>query len=400
MLNLLGFLAFLALQLCASAAQRVVVADIWKPAPTPTSSNSTLQRRELSVPLTQASDRTLYRIDITAGTPPQQQSLQLDTGSRRVWLPAIGSSICSSSLVDCADLGSFDSSESSTFTSSGQTDTIAYSDGSGVTGQVFTDTFRIGGQAVSNQVSLLGKQGTDVHEGVLGIGFPASAPTINHNLAAQGTISSNRYSIHLNSLSSTTGGTIIFGGIDLSKFVAPLLRVPVLGSDLPTVALTRVSTLKGRVPTVQTGAGYSEPAILDTGTTLTILPTALVDDIIAVMGAQYYPDATNGVTIIPCSASSRSLSINFHFGSSSAGPTINVPISQLILGGLGTLDGVDMCQFGLYASDESNGAFPTTLGETFLRSAYVLFDLDGGKIGFAQAVVDGVVGIARNVVEV
>ncbi|KAK3057692.1 hypothetical protein LTR09_001876 [Extremus antarcticus] len=393
--------ALLALLCFTAAAQRVVVADIWKPANSQIASpsNITLSRKALSVPLTQTSDKTLYRINVSAGTPPQQQSLQLDTGSRRLWVPATGTSICASSLADCANLGSFDSSESSTLDTSGETDTIAYSDGSSVTGQVFSDTFRIGGQAISNQVGLLGKQGTAVYEGVLGIGFPASAPTINHNLAAQGIISSNRYSIYLNSLASTTG-TIIFGGIDLSKFVAPLLRVPVIGTDQPIIALTRVATLKGLLPTIQTSADYSQPIILDTGTSLTVLPTALVDSINTAMGAQYYPGATNGVTIVPCSAVTQSLSINFHFGGILTGPTINVPVSQLVLQGLGSLNGVEMCQFGLFGSDAANGNFPTTLGDTFLRSAYVLFDLDGGKVGLAQAVVGSADSLVRKIAEV
>lgn len=365
-----------------AVAQSIIVADIWKPASTAEPSTAITERQSaLSVPLVQAGDQSLYWINITVGTPGQPQSLQLDTGSRRIWVPATGSSVCSNSVVDCAQLGSFDSSESSTFQSTGQTDSITYADGSGVSGPTFYDTFRIGGQAVTKQIALLAKQGSGLSEGVLGVGFPASAPTINHDLADQGAINGNKYSVWLNSLDASSG-TIIFGGVDVSKYNPPLRRLPVLDTDQPTVELTRIATLQGIVPTVQTDSGFSMSVVLDTGTTLTFLPTALVSKINDAVGAQYYPGATNGVTIIPCSKNNDSLSINFHFGSQLLGPTINVEISQLVLGGLGTLNGVQMCQFGLYASD---GSYPNTLGTTFLRSAYVLFDLDRQRIGLAQA---------------
>lgn len=367
-----------------AGAKSVIVADIWKPASISEQSSKISERQSaLSVPLVQAGDQSLYWINITVGTPGQPQSLQLDTGSRRLWIPATGSSICSESLVDCADLGSFDSSESSTYLPTGDTDSITYADGSGVSGPIFYDTFRIGGQAVTKQVALLAKQGSGLREGVLGVGFPTRAPTINHNLAAQGAINGNRYSIWLSSLEAGSG-TIIFGGVDLSKYNPPLRRLPVIGNDQPTIELTRLATLEGIIPTVQTDPDFSMPVILDTGTTLTFLPTALVTSINDAIGAQYYPGAANGVTIIPCSKRDDALSINFHFGGRLFGPTINVDISQLILGGLGTLNGVQMCQFGLYGSD---GSYPNTLGTTFLRSAYILFDLDRGRIGLAQALV-------------
>ncbi|KAK3714848.1 hypothetical protein LTR37_007583 [Vermiconidia calcicola] len=325
----------------------------------------------------------MYSIEILVGTPGQPQSLQLDTGSRRMWIPAKGSSICSPSLVNCDSLGSFDRSKSSTFDSTGQTDTISYADGSSVTGESFYDTLRIGGQSVKRQIQVLGKQGSGVGEGVLGVGFPASAPTLNHNLAAQGIIESNKYSLWLNDLNAASG-IIIFGGIDTAKFVPPLIRVPVVGgTDQPTVRLSRVSTINSGRSTVQSPAGFSENAILDTGTTLTVLPKSLVDNVIEAMGARFYPnsDADPGITIIPCSQRNKDLSTSFRF----AGPAINVDISQLVLESLGTLDGVEMCQFGLFASD---GSYPTTLGATFLRSAYVLYDVDNNRVGLAQTVVN------------
>ena len=377
-----------------AVAQRVIVADIYKPTTSP-HNNITARADLFAARLTQKPDKSMYWINITIGTPGQPQSLQFDTGSRQSWVPATRSSLCSASLVNCGELGSFDKSASSTFDGTGQSTSVSYSDGTGASGDWFYDTVHIGGQAVTKQLTIMATTGSGVQEGVLGVGFPASYPTVNHNLADRGVIPSNKYSVWLNSLDAASG-TILFGGLDLSKFVAPLKRIPVIGSgNQPTVELSRVTTVKGILTTVQTARGYSEPAILDTGTTLTVLPNLLATIIINAMGAQYYPSsATSGTSIIPCSQSINQLSINFHFGSA-LGLMINVDISQMVLQDLGELNGIEMCQFGIYASD---GSYPTTLGDSFLRSAYVLYDLDANRIGLAQAIVSG--GVVADVVEV
>ncbi|KAK1811875.1 hypothetical protein LTR12_013773 [Friedmanniomyces endolithicus] len=381
-----------------TTAQRVLMADIWKPTLAPNGtiagSNATLSKRQFSAILTPKSDRSLYWINVTIGTPGQQQALQLDTGSNGLLVPATGSSLCSSSLIPCDVLGSFTSSQSSTYSTTSQSTTEGFVDGASVTGDWFYDTVHISGQAITSQLAVLGTTGSGITEGVLGIGFPASYPTINHNLAAQGIIASNSYSLWLDDLSASSG-TILFGGLNLAKFVPPLLKVPVIGSpnadgttsyNQPTVALTRVATLQGATHTVQTPAGYSVPALLDTGTPVTILPLALANAIMSALGASYPSGSTSGNAIIPCAAASNAQSINFHFAGL-LGPTINVPISQLVLADLGTLGGVEWCQFGIYGAAASEN-LPTVLGDSFLRSAYVVYDLDTLHIGLAQTVVD------------
>lgn len=51
---------------------------------------------------------------------------------------------------------------------------------------------------------------------------------------------------------------------------------------------------------------------------------------------------------------------------------------------LGTLPFNDTCMFGLLGADDVGGA--SVLGDTFLRSAYLLYDLDNNSIGIAQTV--------------
>ncbi|TKA71405.1 hypothetical protein B0A55_07711 [Friedmanniomyces simplex] len=394
-----------------TTAQRVVMADIWKPTLTPNGTilgtNATLSKRQLSSTLTQKPDRSLYWINITMGTPGQPQALQLDTGSNGLLLPSTGSTLCSASLIPCDILGSFTSAQSSTFSSTGQSTTEGFVDGASVTGDWFYDTLHLSGHAITAQLAVLATTGSGLTEGVLGVGFPATYPTINHNLAAQGLIASNSYSLWLDDLAASTG-TILFGGLNLAKFTPPLKKIPVLGTlnsdgstsyNQPTVALTRLATLQGNTRTVHTPSDFSVPALLDTGTPVTILQQPLADTLIAALGASYPSGSTSGNAIIPCSAASNPQSLNFHFSDPLLGPTINVPLSQLVLADLGSLDGVEWCQFGIYGAAASEN-LPTVLGDSFLRSAYVVYDLETLHIGLAQTVLGGGSGGSGNVVEI
>ena len=393
-------LLFLILSTTLASAQRVLRAELYKPT-LPTNTSTTYRKRQFNSIITPRPDRSLYWINITVGTPGQPQSLQLDTGSRSLWVPAAGSALCASTAVPCDLLGSFTSSASSTFSDTGTAVTVGFVDGGSVTGNYFYDTVHISNQAVDSQVAILGTSGSGLSEGILGIGFPASYPTLTHNLAAQGVIASNSYSLWLDSLDATSG-TILFGGLNTARFIAPLTKIPVVPDssgayNAANVQLTRLATILSGVRTVRTSSTYSETVLLDTGTTLTVLQNSLASTLVSFFGASYYPSgATSGNAIIPCASASLPRSMNFHFADRTKGPTINVKISELVLQTLGSLDGVEMCQFGIYGAAASEG-LPTILGDTFLRSAYVVYDLDNNQIGLAQSVLSPG---AANVIEI
>ena len=91
--------------------------------------------------------------------------------------------------------------------------------------------------------------------------------------------------------------------------------------------------------------------------------------------------------VIPCNYDTQGAQFMFTFGGSS-GPSINVDLSEMITP-LVLLDGSDpptfddgsvACQFGIEAADGR----PLIFGDSFLRSAYVVYDLDKNQIGLAQ----------------
>lgn len=127
------------------------------------------------------------------------------------------------------------------------------------------------------------------------------------------------------------------------------------------------------------------PIILDSGTTLTYLPDDIANEIMIGVGAGADPDA--GV-YVPCNLRDSRATFNFGFGNSK-GPKIQIEISEFVIpyatsdGSNPTLyDGTEICQWGINGA----GQAPNLFGDTFLRSAYVVYDLENEVIGIAQTV--------------
>ena len=148
------------------------------------------------------------------------------------------------------------------------------------------------------------------------------------------------------------------------------------------MAFTSLSATSSSGSDVLTPANYAEAAILDSGTTLTFLPNDVVQSVYAELGATISDEGP----IVPCSLGNNAGTLSYGFGGP-GGPTIKVAISQLVLPlpsstGLAPTftNGETICQLGIQAA----GSGPVLFGDTFLRSAYVVYDLDNNRIALAQ----------------
>ena len=97
-------------------------------------------------------------------------------------------------------------------------------------------------------------------------------------------------------------------------------------------------------------------------------------------------DQELGAVVVPCSLANRNGSLNYGFGGA-GGPVISVAVSQLVLpltlpnGQIPRYtNGAEVCQLGIQGA----GNLPVLFGDTFLRSAYVVYDLDNNRIALAQ----------------
>lgn len=353
------------------------------------------QSKSLSVNLD--NEILLYFINVTVGTPGQPFSLQLDTGSSDIWFPSSKADICQQSSQLCP-FGTYRSGSSSTFQQLDLPDfQIRYVDGTQITGTYLSDVLNVGNTKITNMTMAQALRANTRGIGIMGIGFQENEssaqtagftyPTIVDMMVTQGIINSRAYSLWLDDLQSNTG-SILFGGVDTNKYHGNLVALPIQidtrsGSITSfTVAWTGL-TLSGSGQNSDLSPSSAQPAILDSGTTDTLLPDDIANAIFNGVGVTSDPDYGN---VVPCSLANDDLTFSFTFGGNN-GPMINVSLSEFVIP-LITQDGSQpkfrngqqACSFAI----EAAGSNPILFGDSFLRSAYVVYDLDNQEIGLAQ----------------
>ena len=367
---------------------------------------SGLQRRANTVSEALYNGQNLYIANISIGTPPQEMSVQLDTGSSDLWVPGSDSNICSE--PSCDAWGSFDYQASTTYEtldSLGEFD-ISYGDGSQYSGNYFSDNLVIGDGSLKGVVMAIAEQAENLvgdgsaigNNGLMGIGFDSNEARVDQGgraylgvvsqLKKQGLIKTLSYSLWLDDEEAQTG-SILFGGVDTSKYVAPLIAMPMVAfeaSDPTTVnevaiEMTSIELNDGSDTTSLTNSKLVVPALLDSGTTLIQLPSDMAQKIQDSVGAIMDPALQQPQ--VACNLSTAKATYAFGFGGSS-GPKINVPIKNLIdpPDGVTTFaDGTPACGFDIIGNEEGQ----VILGDSFLRSAYVVYHLGAKTIALANS---------------
>ena len=345
---------------------------------------------------TLTNDVMSYEITVSIGSPAQTVVLQLDTGSSDLWVLSPGA--CSSDGCTCPSEGctyydpnNSDSAQEYT-DDSGNPISFDFEYGSGSSsGYYWNDDITVAGVGLSGAIVAVASSSTNEGRGILGVGletgessdFPENPhPGVLEMLSAAGYISSNSYSLWLDSTSSSAG-EIIFGAVDSSKYTGDLVTLPIVpspdGMARLTVEWSYFSvTVNGNQEYEADDSGSNGPAtLLDSGTSLAYIPSDIFSGVAQVFGLTQ--DAS-GTYIGSCDISTWDATLNFGFGDSGNGPEvlINVPASEIMRG---SDDGG--CVFGFQPSSSSSD--PSILGDTFLTSAYVYYDLDASTISLAQS---------------
>ncbi|KAI1263892.1 aspartic peptidase domain-containing protein [Xylariaceae sp. FL1019] len=401
----LSLIAVAGIASCA-VAQRVLPVSISKPHARGKTAVNTFSKRASN--FTQVIDNEIsaggYYATVSVGTPAQEVTLILDTGSSDVWILDNDADLCQSERLqayygDC--LTTYDHTASSTYeVVDADGFDISYVDGSGSSGDYIADTFRIAGATIKALQMGLAAEST-ISSGLIGVGFDTNvaAERVYSNLIdefmAQDVIATKSYSLYLNDLESSTG-TILFGGIDTKKFIGDLKVVDIRPETISgqqiyssfSVTLTDLEVTDGDNSN-KSYVTQDIDVVLDSGTTLTYLPSTVAERVFAAFNA-YDDSQGTGLVYINCDylADKPDMTFDFRFGAS--GPLIRVPIDEMILDNvkayvelglqLPDLDFDNVCSLGLQALDDYY-----LLGDTFLRSAYVVYDISSLSIGMAQA---------------
>jgi hypothetical protein len=295
---------------------------------------------------------------------------------------------------------------------------ISYADSSGAQGDYISDVLSIGGATI-NPLEMGFATTATLTTGLLGIGYDKNEasdtltagsfvyPSIIDTLVDQNIIATKTYSLYLDDLEASTG-SIIFGGLDSDKFQGDLVQLPVIPDHFRNgtaiyldlaVNMTSFSIMGEAGNTTELYDTYTStfeefPIVLDSGTSLIYLPDPLPAYIFDFIGA--YDDTQNsGQVFVDCAIKTNSPGQTFNFGfGGTGGALIKVPMTEMIFPLTGlfytppeyvpsakSLGYSSVCALGLQSGGTDG---PFLLGDTFLRSAYVVYDLTNNLIGIAQ----------------
>ncbi|SCU86446.1 LANO_0C08020g1_1 [Lachancea nothofagi CBS 11611] len=388
-------------------------------------------------------EQTFYSVEIGVGTPAQNQTLLIDTGSSDLWIMGSNNPFCAGSTsskkdvaidergilsflssltatltvtasatasnvpsrssvssdqatLSCSEWGTFATGSSSSFESNDTSFYIVYGDNTYALGTWGSDKVTLQNLEIPRVNFAVANESTSEF-GVMGIGMEelestyalASSAADRHTyvnfpsaLKAQGDIHSKAFSLFLDTLDAKHG-SILFGAIDHSKYSGTLYTVPI------------INTYKSK--------GYANPIRFEitmqgmglyankTSTTFTNSKIPVVLDSGSTIS--YLPDTLVTAVAKKLKASYSSSSSAYIFSCSEVsdddsfvfdfgGFQIRSALSNYVL------DVVDnsICALGLVPQDADSSFI---LGDNFLTAAYVVYDMDNMEISMAQANYNG-----------
>ena len=229
------------------------------------------------------------------------------------------------------------------------------------------------------------------------------------SLAKEGAIHHKAYSLHLEK--DTETGTILFGGMDSSKFHGPIKKLPIVPHSNATghrtynalqVMMASLEFSKNR------SIAYNKAAILDPSSRISHLPKAVFEPLLETIRNSQpgYPAfhfeemkaGTQKIHTVDCKIGESLSKRNAIFGFGGAeGAKLNIPLRDLVLKAPGCSDEEPstkttqcLCflafnQSPMFRSGNYSSPFEiTVLGDAILRHAYIVYDLQDNKIGMAQ----------------
>jgi saccharopepsin len=307
--------------------------------------------------------------EISIGTPPQTFKVILDTGSSNLWVP---SQQCGS--IACYLHTTYDSSSSSSYKANGSEFEIRYGSGS-MKGFVSQDILTIGDLTIKGQDFAEATEEPGLafafgrFDGILGLGFDTISvnkivPPFNQ-MVNQKLVDDALFAFYLGS--DENDSEVVFGGIDDAHYTGKITEIPLRRKAYWEVDLKSISLGDDTAELENTGA------ILDTGTSLIVLPTDLAEMINAQIGAK---KSWNGQYTVDCAAKDSLPPVSFNLN----GKEFAIDASDYVL----DLQGSCISVFNGMDFPAPMGPL-VILGDAFLRRYYSIYDLGKGVVGLAEA---------------
>ncbi|KAJ2720390.1 aspartic proteinase precursor [Coemansia sp. Benny D115] len=315
-----------------------------------------------------------YYGEVALGTPPQTFRVVFDTGSSDFWIPSVD---CDSAA--CEMHSKFNASKSSSFLTSHLPFSLSYGSG-GLMGQVGSDTLRVNNVSLpAVHVGLATHMGKFFHkthfDGVFGLGFPKlsriqSAPPL-YAMANAGLLERPVFSfwVREGKNGQHAGGEVVLGGVNPKRFQGKVRTLPLVRKMYWEVELNGLLIDESPVPNINT-----RTAIIDTGTSLIVLPAVDADAVNQFLGAVPLFDEY-GLYAIDCRKKNKP-TVKFGFG----GETFAIQPSHYILP-----VSKNRCVTA-FAASVNQELSRWVIGNSFLRAWHTTFDMENFEIKLAQAV--------------
>ncbi|KJA26380.1 hypothetical protein HYPSUDRAFT_36694 [Hypholoma sublateritium FD-334 SS-4] len=329
-----------------------------------------------------------YLATIQMGTPPRDFLILMDSGSSDFWVggencQTVSTTSAADNVDNCGAHNFLGTASSSSFVDSGKVFNVTYGTGQ-VGGTIITDDVTIAnltlpahtfGAASTESIDFSGS--ATPFDGLMGLAQQGlsqqGVPTPVESLFQANLIPAQITSFKISRLADNLNdGEVTFGGLDTSKF------------DSTTLAtVDNVNTegfWEGAIDSVSlNGAdlGLSgRTAILDTGTTLMVLPAADAQTILSgVDGAQ--SDGQGGF-VVPCDTTA-SLALTF------GGQEFTIEPTDFAIQPVGGAAANNLCTCGITSGD-IGGATEWLVGDVFLKNAYFSVDESKNTISLAKLV--------------
>ncbi|KAH9945288.1 acid protease [Epithele typhae] len=323
-----------------------------------------------------------YIATVQMGTPPQDYRLLMDSGSADLWVA--GESCQSEGGGTCGPHTTLGTTSSSSFKDSGKAFEVTYGTGH-VTGTIVTDDITVAGLTLSaHSFGAAATESTDFSDssvpfdGLMGLAQSTLSNqqvlTPVESMAKAGLITDAITSYKISRVSDgTNDGEITFGGLDETKFDSATLTTFNNAASGQAAGFWEGAMDAVTVDGTDTGL-TGRTAILDTGTTLIIAPTADADAVHKLIsGAQ--SDGQGGF-VIPCNTNST---VALSFGGTSFDiSTKDLVFAQADNTGTNCISGI--------SSGQIIDATTWLVGDVFLKNAYFSTDVTKNTISLAKLV--------------
>ncbi|KAK6215025.1 eukaryotic aspartyl protease [Colletotrichum tabaci] len=318
-----------------------------------------------------------YLCPVQIGTPPQTLNLNFDTGSSDLWVFS-----SETPITQVAGQAIYNISASSSAKNlQGALWSISYGDGSSSRGNVYMDTVTIGGVTVENQAVESANQVSASfsrnknQSGLVGLAFGNinTVQPVKQKTFFENAMNNLAMPLFTANLKKAAAGNYNFGFLDATEFTGEISFVPA-----NTTAGFWQFTAQGFAVGSNGSAPTSAPheAIADTGTTLMLLPDAIVSAYYQRIASAKF-DSTNGGFVFNCGDQIPSF-------------TVDLGTYRAVVPGefmkFAPVDGETIeTSTTCFGGIQSAAALPFAIyGDVFLKSQYVVFHGGNSQLGFAN----------------